>query len=102
MWLLAAVTLLALVLRVIALDSDLWLDELTPIRAYRDASAWQVMLVKWDTSTRWAQRLEEVGIVRPLRRRLRYENPGSPRGWSGATFASALVFPDRDWTKELR
>ena len=43
-WLLVAITLLALVLRLIALNSDLWLDELTPIRAYRDASAWQVAI----------------------------------------------------------
>lgn len=43
-WLLAAVTLLALALRAVALDSDLWLDELTPISAYGSASAWQVAI----------------------------------------------------------
>lgn len=33
-WVLCAVTVLAMVLRVIALDSDLWLDEITPILDY--------------------------------------------------------------------
>lgn len=33
-WLLVGITLLALVLRVIALDADLWLDEITPILDY--------------------------------------------------------------------
>jgi hypothetical protein len=44
LWLLAAVTLLGLVLRVIALDSDLWLDEISPILAYQHVSAWQVLI----------------------------------------------------------
>jgi uncharacterized membrane protein len=42
-WLLAAVTLLGLGLRVWHLNSDLWLDEISPLVDYRDVSAWQVV-----------------------------------------------------------
>lgn len=41
-WLVACVTALGLGLRWISLDSDLWLDELTPILDYAHVSAWQV------------------------------------------------------------
>jgi hypothetical protein len=43
-WLLAGISLLGLVLRLIAVDSDLWLDELSPILDYRHASVWQVFI----------------------------------------------------------
>jgi hypothetical protein len=43
-WFLACVTALGLALRLISLDSDLWLDELTPILDYGHASAWQVAI----------------------------------------------------------
>jgi mannosyltransferase len=43
-WVLGGITLLGLVLRLIAIDSDLWLDELSPILDYRDASVWQVFI----------------------------------------------------------
>jgi mannosyltransferase len=43
-WLLVLVTLTALVLRLIEVNADLWLDEITPVRAYRDASAWEVFI----------------------------------------------------------
>jgi hypothetical protein len=43
-WLLLAITLLGLGLRLIALNSQLWLDEITPILDYRSASAWQVLI----------------------------------------------------------
>ncbi len=43
-WLLMGVTLLALILRLISVNSDLWLDEITPILDYRTASAWQVWI----------------------------------------------------------
>lgn len=43
-WLLACVTAIGLGLRLISLDSDLWLDELTPILDYGHASAWQVAI----------------------------------------------------------
>ena len=42
LWLLGAITLAALVLRIVSLNNDLWIDELTPVRAYRDASMLQV------------------------------------------------------------
>lgn len=42
-WGLAAVTLLALVLRLISLDADLWLDEITPILDYSPLPAVQVL-----------------------------------------------------------
>ncbi|MBK5298319.1 MAG: glycosyltransferase family 39 protein [Vicinamibacteria bacterium] len=43
-WLLACVTATGLGLRLISLDSDLWLDEVTPILDYGHASAWQVAI----------------------------------------------------------
>lgn len=43
-WLLACVTAIGLGLRLISLDSDLWLDEVTPILDYGHASAWQVAI----------------------------------------------------------
>ncbi|MGI8618898.1 MAG: glycosyltransferase family 39 protein [Gemmatimonadaceae bacterium] len=43
-WPLAAVTLLGLALRLVSLNSDLWLDEITPILNYRNASMWQVAI----------------------------------------------------------
>jgi mannosyltransferase len=43
-WLLAGVTLFALILRVLSLDSELWLDEITPLLDYGRASAWQVVI----------------------------------------------------------
>lgn len=42
--LLLAITLVALVLRLVNLGSSLWLDEITPIEMYRDASAVQVLM----------------------------------------------------------
>jgi len=63
-----------------------------------ESARWIAMLVKWDTSTKWAQRLEECAIVQPLKRRIPYVHPDPPPGWSGATFASALAFPRRDWS----
>jgi hypothetical protein len=43
-WLwLCIITVLGLVLRVIALDSDLWLDEVSPLLLYGDASPWQIV-----------------------------------------------------------
>lgn len=62
-----------------------------------ESAAWIAMLVKWDTSTKWAQRLEECAIVQPLRRRVPYVHPNPPKGWSGASFPSAIAFPRRDW-----
>lgn len=44
LWLLVGVTAVGLGLRLISLDSDLWLDEVTPIRDYGPASAWQVLI----------------------------------------------------------
>ncbi len=43
-WLLGGITLLGLGLRVIAIDNDLWLDELSPMLDYRRASVWQVFI----------------------------------------------------------
>lgn len=43
-WAFAGVTLLALALRLIAVNSDLWLDEITPLRDYGPASVWQVLI----------------------------------------------------------
>ncbi len=43
-WVLGGITLLGLALRLIAIDSDLWLDELSPILDYRHASLWQVFI----------------------------------------------------------
>ena len=62
-----------------------------------ERAAWIAMLVKVDTSTRWYQRLEECAIVQPLKRRVKFTHPNPPPGWSGATFASAIAFPKRDW-----
>lgn len=62
-----------------------------------ERAAWIAMLVKVDTSTRWYQRLEECAIVQPLKRRVKYTHPDPPPGWSGATFASAIAFPKRNW-----
>jgi len=77
-WWLGAVTLLALVLRLVAIGSSLWLDEITPLLYYRDVTAWQVvtnyvssnnhllntLLVKLTTSMfgewEWAARLPAV------------------------------------------
>ncbi len=43
LWLLAAITLLAFILRLVNLNLDLWLDEITPIMRYRHFSALQVV-----------------------------------------------------------
>ena len=43
-WLLAAITLLALGLRLYGLNSDLWIDEIAPLVAYGHASPWQILI----------------------------------------------------------
>ncbi len=43
-WLLAAISVLALVLRLIGLNSDLWIDEIAPLVAYAHASLWQIFI----------------------------------------------------------
>lgn len=43
-WLLAGATLLGCGLRMLALGSDLWLDEIVSILAFRDATVWQVAI----------------------------------------------------------
>lgn len=42
LWWLSAITLAGLALRIVSLNNDLWIDELTPARAYRGASMLQV------------------------------------------------------------
>ncbi len=42
LWVLGAITLAGLVLRIVSLNNDLWIDELAPVWAYRDASMLQV------------------------------------------------------------
>ncbi len=43
-WLLAAITLFALVLRLVSLNTDLWIDEIAPLVAYAPASLLQVLV----------------------------------------------------------
>lgn len=50
LWTLAAITLLALSLRLIRLDADLWLDEITPILDYGSLSALQVIGTYFSTN----------------------------------------------------
>lgn len=42
-WLLGAILLVGLGLRLVSLGSDLWLDEISPLFDYRDASPWQIV-----------------------------------------------------------
>ncbi len=49
LWLLAAISLLGLVLRIVSLGNDLWIDELTPVTAYRNAS-WMQVAVTYTSS----------------------------------------------------
>ncbi len=46
-WLLAAVTLVGLVLRLVSLGSDLWLDELSPVVNSRNTTVLQVFLTRF-------------------------------------------------------
>jgi mannosyltransferase len=79
-WWLGAITLVGVVLRLWAIGTSLWLDEITPLLNYHDVSAWQVvtnyvssnnhllntLLVKLTTSmfgeVEWAIRLPAVAF----------------------------------------
>jgi phage N-6-adenine-methyltransferase len=76
---------------------SLLMEAVAKFEAEVERAAWIAMLVKVDTSTRWYQRLEECAIVQPLKRRVKFTHPNPPAGWSGASFASAIAFPRRDW-----
>jgi phage N-6-adenine-methyltransferase len=76
---------------------SMFMEAVAKFEAEVERAAWIAMLVKVDTSTRWYQRLEECAIVQPLRRRVKFTHPNPPAGWSGASFASAIAFPRRDW-----
>lgn len=65
-----------------------------------DNARWIAMLVKWDHSTKWAQRLMECAIIVSLPKRVKYVHPDPPPGWGGASFPSALAFPRKDWLKD--
>jgi phage N-6-adenine-methyltransferase len=76
---------------------SMFMEAVAKFEAEVERAAWIAMLVKVDTSTRWYQRLEECAIVQPLKRRVKFTHPNPPPGWSGASFASAIAFPRRDW-----
>jgi phage N-6-adenine-methyltransferase len=76
---------------------SLLMESVAKFEAEVERAAWIAMLVKVDTSTKWYQRLEECAIVQPLKRRVKFTHPNPPAGWSGASFASAIAFPRRDW-----
>jgi len=76
---------------------SMFMEAVAKFEAEVESAGWIAMLVKVDTSTRWYQRLEECAIVQPLKRRVKFTHPNPPRGWSGASFASAIAFPRRDW-----
>lgn len=62
----------------------------------RNNAAIIVALVKADTSTKWFQLLMEHSFIEWLPRRVKYEHPNPPKGWSGASFPSAIALLRKD------
>lgn len=56
-----------------------------------------VVLTKVDTSTRWWQLLAQYAHIDYLPKRIKYEHPNPPQGWSGASFPSAIAIMKKDW-----
>lgn len=63
----------------------------------RNEAAIIVALVKVDTSTRWWQLLERHAHIDFLPKRVKFHHPNPPKGWSGASFPSAIAIMKKDW-----